>query len=114
MRVGAICGECRKYYQGESCPNCQDIKSGKTVNIIPDIQPHFNRGLGDFVTGRADYRTKLREKGLIEVGNERKYVDPGLKREAMEKQMERHYEKMKPEAMRILNDCECKGVPLWN
>lgn len=112
MRVGGICGDCNKYYRGDSCPNCLPGHSGQTLNVIMDIPEHFNRGLGEVVRGRAEYRALLKEKGLIEVGNERKHVDPVMVRKLKEREVEKTYEQARPEAYRMLERYE--GDTRWN
>lgn len=112
MRISGICGDCNKYYKGETCPNCENTISGKTLNIIPDIKPHYNRGLGEFVNSRSDYRTFLKDKGMIEVGNERKAVDPAVMRRQKEEAHEKELVKLRPQAYEILSRYE--GVPSWN
>ncbi len=112
MKVSGICGECGKYYKGESCPRCVSMATGETVNVMMDIPEHFNRGLGEVVKGRADYRAKLKEKGMVEVGNERKYVDPVMVRKVKERELDKEFEARRPEAYRMLSHYE--GAAKWN
>jgi len=75
---------------------------GGGPQVIMDIQPHFNRGLGEYVGSRSEYRAKLREKGLIEVGNERKYVDPETMRRGIERAQEKALVGLREDAHKML------------
>jgi hypothetical protein len=44
--------------------------------IQPDIQPYQSMATGEMIGGRRQHREHLKANGLIEVGNETKYLDP--------------------------------------
>ena len=79
--------------------------------FIPDIEPHYNRGLGMEITSRSQYRSELKRRGLVEIGNEKKYVDPVRQRQEKERQNEKAIEALRPEAHRMLDHI---GSPRWN
>lgn len=112
MKISGICGDCGKYYQGNDCPHCKDMSTGNTFHVIPDIEPHFNRGLGEYVKSRSDYRTFLKDKGMVEIGNEKKYVDPETVRNNKEKAQEMAIHSLRPEAYKMLASFE--GANKWN
>lgn len=90
VRIGAICGECAKYYQGEDCPLCGGHQSKETINIIQDFHgEYWDAGLGEVVKSRQHRKKLMKEKGLEEVGNERKYIDPVRKRAENERIMDK-------------------------
>jgi hypothetical protein len=35
------------------------------------FKPHFNHGLGQWIESKGQYRTELKKRGLIEMGNEK-------------------------------------------
>lgn len=54
--------------------------------IMPDIQPYKSMLTGEMVTSRSHHRNLLKQHGVIEVGNETRYLKskkpeppPGLK-----------------------------------
>ena len=96
----------------EKCPKCHfEYRKGglcfcNTTGapaVILDIQPHYNRGLGSYVTGRSDYRSQLKEKNLIEIGNERKYIEPETLRKNTDKKIDKEFESLRKPAMEMLN-----------
>ncbi len=42
--------------------------------VIPDIQPYQSMATGEMITSRSRHREHLRQHGLVEVGNETKYI----------------------------------------
>lgn len=103
------------------CPKCHfEYRKGGlcwcntegTPSFINDIPEHFNRGLGEVVTGRRDYKQKLKERNLIEVGNDRKMVDPDENRKKLERQFEKDLVAVRPQAYEMLSHYE--GRPQWN
>lgn len=42
--------------------------------IQPDIEGYRSMASGEFITSRSKHREELRRHGLIEVGNETKYI----------------------------------------
>jgi len=46
------------------------------VHVITDIEPYQSMKTGEMIQGRRQHREHLREHGLIEVGNETKYLQP--------------------------------------
>jgi hypothetical protein len=44
--------------------------------IMPDIQPYQSMATGEMITSRSRHREHLKANGLIEVGNETKYLQP--------------------------------------
>jgi hypothetical protein len=59
--------------------------------VMPDIEPYRSQLDGRIVNSRSTHRSKLKEHGVIEVGNETKYLKPkpvttppGLKRTLIE------------------------------
>lgn len=49
--------------------------------VMTDIQPYQSMATGEMVGGRAQHREHLKRHGLIEVGNETKYLKNEPKRE---------------------------------
>ncbi len=55
--------------------------------VMGDIQPYQSMQTGEMITSRSRHREHLRQHGLIEIGNETKYLQkkpqkyevPGLK-----------------------------------
>ncbi len=54
--------------------------------IMPDIQPYKSMVNGEMITSRSHHRNLLKQHGLIEIGNETRYLKskkpappPGLK-----------------------------------
>lgn len=39
-------------------------------SVIPDIQPHKNMATGEIVTSRSRHRQILKERGLVEIGDQ--------------------------------------------
>lgn len=77
------------------CPECGKraplvrMDSGKpmnTVNIIFDLKPHFDRGMGKWVKSRQHKRALMEENGLQE-------ADPSLAEKAEEILEENEYQK---------------------
>lgn len=113
MKVGGICGECGKYYQGQVCPrNHLSTYSGHTLNVINDIPEHYNRGLGMTIRGRKQYNAEVKAAGLIEVGNEKAYISPEYNEKLQEKKIEKSMVEVREEAYGILAQAE--GDPKWN
>lgn len=62
--------------------------------VMPDIQPYKSMATGEMITSRSQHRAHLKDHGLVEVGNETKYLTkkkerkevPGLK-EAIARQV---------------------------
>jgi hypothetical protein len=44
--------------------------------VMGDIQPYRSMVTGEIINSRSRHREHLRERGLVEVGNETKYVQP--------------------------------------
>lgn len=44
--------------------------------IMSDIKPYRSMVTGEMIEGRAQHREHLKKHGLIEVGNETKYLTP--------------------------------------
>ena len=112
MKVGGICGCCNKYYVGEVCNNsaCESAATGSTLQVINDIQPHYNRGLGMFINSRAQYRSELKERGLTEVGNEKAYVSPEYNEKLQERKTEALYKGLREQAYREMGRSDAR----WN
>ena len=53
---------------GERVERCFDPDSAPFV--INDIEPYYDRGLDMHIQSRTDKRAILKEKGLVEVGND--------------------------------------------
>ena len=53
----------------------------ETHMVMTDIQPYQSMATGELVGGRAQNREHLKRNGLIEVGNETKYLKNEPKRE---------------------------------
>lgn len=75
------CVECDHLFSGIStiakrrdavCPKCGGetyISLGRVnQGIQPDMKPYFDKGLGEWVTGRQDRKRKMRVLGLSEGG----------------------------------------------
>jgi len=102
-------------YRGDietSCASCKHAvpATGESLYIINDIEPHFNRGLGEFVKSRRDYKQKLKERNLEEVGNED--VSPEKYRKEKEREQEKVLMNIRPEAHKMLNYYEERSQ--WN
>jgi hypothetical protein len=103
VRISAVCGECKKYYQGETCPNCSKEK-GDTVNFIADFhEEYYDHGLGTVVKSRQHRKALMKERGLEEVGNEWKYVDPTEGHKRTEKRIQENMRQANEEALRRLH-----------
>ena len=70
---------------------------GESAYIMPDIEPYKSMVDGSMITSRSKHREHLKEHGVIEIGNETKYLKqkpvappPGLK----EKVARQVYEKL--------------------
>jgi len=88
-RYGYKCATCKEYfelamriaeYTGEKeCPHCGAM--GERVfeppNIIPDIKPYYDRGMGVQINTRQDKKALMKERGL-------EPADESLTREAEE------------------------------
>lgn len=58
--------------------------------IMPDIQPYRSMVNGEMITSRSHHKNLLKQHGLIEIGNETRYLKskspappPGLKEHVM-------------------------------
>lgn len=72
------CRDCGHTFEGVSrmddrhsvvCPKCggaTDILMSTSVNIIGDMEPYYDRGMGEWITSRSDRRTKMKLRGLQE------------------------------------------------
>lgn len=60
----------RKYEPTNECPSCSRSSNG-AFNILPDIEPHFNLGLGCYIESRKDLNRTAKDKGLVQVGDQR-------------------------------------------
>ena len=89
---------------------CLCTPNGATIGIIPDIQPHYNRGLGMFINSRRQYNAELKERNLIEVGNEKNYVSPAYNQKLQEQKESKVYSELKEKALNMLN----RSDPIWN
>lgn len=49
--------------------------------VIPDIQPYKSMATGEMITSRSRHREHLRQHGLVEVGNETKYISQHKQKE---------------------------------
>ena len=103
----AKCPKCHFEYRKSGECWCDDMKKPGTMNFIMDqIEPYYNRGLGEVVTSKNHYRSLLKEKNLVEVGNEWKYVDPDRVRRNKEAEQDKQLKAMRPEAHRMLSHYE--------
>lgn len=48
--------------------------SVQTHMVMPDIQPYFSHASGEMITSRSHHKSMLKQHGLIEIGNETKYL----------------------------------------
>lgn len=74
--------------------HCPQVSSGPFIQ--GDIQPYKSMVTGEIVTSRSRHRNLLKQHGLIEVGNETRYLKskqpappPGLK-DAVVKAVKKH------------------------
>jgi len=103
VRVGAICGECGKYHQGDCCPVCHINEPKESLNIIQDFhEEYFDVGLGEVVKSRQHRKQLMKAKGLEEVGNERKYVDPVRRRNEQTRMINKAMESVNKDAYQYL------------
>lgn len=47
--------------------------------IQPDIEPYQSMATGEMISSRSQHREHLKAHGLIEIGNETKYLQPKQK-----------------------------------
>lgn len=62
------CGEMAGSVKTVDAENYSTLNSNLTV--IADIQPYKSMATGEMITSRSKHRTHLKDRGLIEVGNE--------------------------------------------
>ena len=99
--LGGICGKCKKYYRGSWCPECEKIDVDRTLNFIADFHDeYYDHGLGQVIKSRQHRKRVMKEKGLFEIGNEWKYVDPERNREISERKLEKNLKDINIEALR--------------
>ena len=73
--VGGICHECHKYYQGDHCATCERSNIEHTLNFIADFHDeYYDHGLGEVVKSRQHRKSLMKDKGVVEVGNEKEYI----------------------------------------
>ena len=79
------------------------------IAIRLDIQPYYDVGLGQRITSRQERDRVMREKGLVEVGNET--LDVEKVRRQQERETDKKIDGLKGDAMRML---DAGGDPTWN
>ena len=105
------CPKCHfKYRKNGEC-FCSD--EGKTIYVINDIPEHYNRGLGMIIKNRQQYRQELRERRMIEVGNEKNYIDPIVNEKSNDKKIDTKLKELRPDAFNMLNQIEIRNSG-WN
>lgn len=101
--ISGICGKCKKYYSGSWCPNCEKIDVEKTLNFITDFHDsYYDNGLGQVVNSRQHRKEIMKAKGLEEVGNEWKHVDPAKARDRQERAFDGKLEGLRGQAHRMM------------
>ncbi len=58
-----------------------EIREATAPMVIPDIQPYKSMATGEMITSRSRHREHLRANGLVEVGNETKYISQPQRQE---------------------------------
>lgn len=100
-RISGICGKCGKYYQGGWCPICEKLDIDRTLNFITDFHDsYYDHGLGAVVKSRQHRKSLMKEKGLEEVGNEWKHIDPKRQYEAKDKKFEKELKSLEEKVLR--------------
>ena len=73
--VGGICHKCNRYYVGDHCQSCDRTVVNIAPNFIADFHDsYFDNGLGTVVKSRQHRKQLMKEKGVVEVGNEKNYI----------------------------------------
>ena len=106
----AKCSKCHFEYRKDGSCFCSDLAQGQVMNIQPDFHDeYYDHGLGTIVRSRSQRRRLMREKDLIEVGNERCAVDG----EARGKRFDQRWEKQMMEVNKQAYQ-ELSRHPQWN
>jgi len=96
---------------------CTDREKEGSVEFIMDYHDsYWDPGLGEVVKSRQHRNQLMKEKGVREVGNEWKYVDPARKRAEKERKYEQSLEEGRREIHKVLADSnyEYRGDSRWN
>jgi hypothetical protein len=110
MKIGGICGECGKYYKGESCPKCTTVTANNTLNFISDFhEDYYDHGLGQIIKSRSHRKSVMKDKGLIEVGNERSSIDAEKREQRNDRRWKESIMEVNKEAYHVLS-----RNPEWN
>lgn len=93
-RISGVCGQCNKHYKGDSCPHCEAVINTSRTGQEFEGDGHWNRGLGMQIRTRGQYKTELNKRGLVEVGNEKKHVDPKRFEQARQTKIDTQYRQL--------------------
>lgn len=58
-----------------------EVMESSAPMVMPDIQPYQSMATGEIINSRSQHRAHLRQHGLVEVGNETKYISQQKKQE---------------------------------
>ena len=58
-----------------------EISHAAAPMVMGDIQPYQSMATGEMITSRSRHREHLKQHGLVEVGNETKYISQQKKQE---------------------------------
>ena len=94
----------------KDCPTCNSaisrIITGGTGFILDVHDTYYDVGLGMPITSKAHRRQVMRDRNLVEVGNEWKYVDPNVQRREQELKLEKEW---KDTSEKVLEHIHSKG-----
>ena len=97
------CSKCHFEIRNGECW-CDGLDGSSSINFSMDfIEPHYNRALGKMIGSKREYRAELKERNLVEVGNEWKYVDQKRNREKQARKAEKDIESVRSDAYQMLN-----------
>lgn len=93
-----------------NCPTCNSdisrIITGGTGFILDVHDTYYDVGLGMHITSKAHRKAVMKERNLVEVGNEWKYIDPAINRRKQEIKLEKEWNETSERVLHHLNSKE--------
>lgn len=76
------CGHSEDYYSTVEGRDAAPTHCGKQMRrvisapsmVMPDIAPYQSMATGEWITSRSHHKAHLKQHGMVEVGNETKYL----------------------------------------
>lgn len=79
----------RRIADYDDLPDCCGEKMQRCLSapsVIPDIQPYKSMATGEMITSRSQHRNHLKERGLVEIGDQHESHTKQIEQRKQEKE----------------------------